>query len=201
MALIQAAKNLKISIKVLDVRTRKDLKEIAALIIPGGESTTIQKLCEREGMLNTMRAVPAIFGTCAGAIMLAKSILHKTPDQKSLERIDIEVDRNAYGRQTESFEKRIQTSLGPVSAVFIRAPKITKVGKNVKILAQIDQQVLVCEEKVRNVYSLAACFHPELTTTLFHEYFLKKIAQYYFALPGGNGNGVPDGSTGFNARE
>lgn len=174
-AIREASRKTKIPIDLIELRTKTPISTLHGLIIPGGESTTLSKLCEREDMLGGMKKIPFIFGTCAGAIMLSKSILHKTPDQKTLERMNIEVDRNAYGRQTESFQEDLSTILGTIPAIFIRAPKITKVGKKVKILAQKNEEILVCEEKVGNIYSLAACFHPELTTTLFHEYFLKKI--------------------------
>ena len=126
-------------------------------------------------LFEDMKGVPYLFGTCAGAILLAKHVLHKAPDQRTLERMDITVDRNAYGRQTESFQKLIPTMLGTFSAVFIRAPKITSVGKNVKILAKDEGNILACEEAVGKQYFLACAFHPEMTSTLFHEYFLKKI--------------------------
>ena len=80
-------------------------------------------------MREKMKQIKNIFGTCAGAIMLAKQVLHKTYDQKTLELMDIEIDRNAYGRQTESFEKDVETSLGNIHAVFIRAPRIIRVKK------------------------------------------------------------------------
>lgn len=176
-ATIFAVKKLHASISVIPVRTKKELHTCLALIMPGGESTTLAKLSEREHMFEDMKRIPYLFGTCAGAILLAKHVLHKEPDQKTLQRMDIAVDRNAYGRQTESFEKSITTILGKVNAVFIRAPKITAVGKNVKILAKDDGEILACEETIGNQYFLATTFHPELTTSLFHEYFLQKFLQ------------------------
>lgn len=173
-----ATKKLHRNISVLPVRTKKEVLACSALILPGGESTTLAKLCEREDMLTDMKRVPNLFGTCAGAILLAKHVLHKAAGQKTLECMDITVDRNAYGRQTESFEKPIVTNLGKLNAVFIRAPKITTVGKNVKILAADEDNILACEEKVGSQYFLAAAFHPEMTSTLFHEYFLEKIISF-----------------------
>ena len=170
-----ASKNLHLDIEVVPVRTRDIISHLDAMIIPGGESTTLHKLCEREGMWEKMKKIRNIFGTCAGAIMLAKVIHHKTPDQKTLALMDIEIDRNAYGRQTESFEKDVRTSLGNIQAVFIRAPRIKKAGKNVKILARNKGEIIACEQTRDNNYYLAACFHPELTSTLFHEYFIKKV--------------------------
>lgn len=170
-----ASKNLNLNIEVIPVRTKDVVYTLDALIIPGGESTTLHKLCEREGMWEKMKQIKNIFGTCAGAIMLAKQVLHKTQDQKTLELMNIEIDRNAYGRQTESFKKDVKTSLGKIHAVFIRAPRIIGVKKEVNILAKNDGEIIACEQKINNNYYLASCFHPELTSTIFHEYFLKKI--------------------------
>lgn len=170
-----AARKLKIPIEVLSVKTRQDLAGIDGLIIPGGESTTLYKLCEREGMWEEIKKVKNVFGTCAGAIMLAKAVLHKTADQKTLELMDIEIDRNAYGRQTESFEKTISTAIGKMDAVFIRAPKIIKAGKDINVLARLHDEVIACEQQTKTGYYLALCFHPELTSTAFHEYFLRQI--------------------------
>lgn len=171
----QAAKNLHLDIEIIPIRTKQSLQGSDALIIPGGESTTLYKLCRGEGMWEGMKRIRNIFGTCAGAIMLAKSIHNKTKDQKILELMDIEVDRNAYGRQVQSFVKKIKTNLGMVEAVFIRAPRISRVGKTVNILAKNGKEAVACEERKGNKFYLALCFHPELTTTAFHEYFLKNI--------------------------
>lgn len=170
----KAAKNLHLNLEIIEVRTRKQLKGLDGLIIPGGESTTIQKLSQRVGIWEDIKKIKNIFGTCAGAIMLAKTVYHKIEDQKTLELMDIVIDRNAYGKQAQSFEKNIQTFLGKIKAVFIRAPKIISVGKKVKVLALEKGEILACEQQ-NSQYLLATSFHPELTTTLFHEYFLKKI--------------------------
>ncbi len=175
-ALKKAAINLNLHVSIVEVRNTKELQLLSGLIIPGGESTTLFKLCEREGMLEAIKEVPAIFGTCAGAIMLAKKVLSKSEGQKSLGLMDIEIDRNAYGRQAESFEGGLDTKLGRIEAIYIRAPRILKKGKSVRILAERDGEVLACEEKVGPNYYLAACFHPELTTSVFHEYFLEHLA-------------------------
>lgn len=171
----QAAQNLRKQLAVIPIRTKETLKTCQALIIPGGESTTLAKLCERENMWETMKKTLAIFGTCAGAIMLAKHVRHKAPGQHTLALMDITVDRNAYGRQTESFEKPLKTELGTLPAIFIRAPKITNVGKSVRILAKDDNNILACEERVGKQFFMAVAFHPEMTSPLFHEYFLSQI--------------------------
>lgn len=171
----QAAKNLHSDIEIIPIRTKQSLHGLDALIIPGGESTTLYKLCREEGMWEGMKRIRNIFGTCAGAIMLAKTILHKAEDQKTLALMDIEVDRNAYGRQVQSFVKKIKTNLGTVEAVFIRAPRIISIGKTVNVLAKNGKEAVACEERKGKKFYLAFCFHPELTTTAFHEHFLKNI--------------------------
>jgi len=172
----RAAFNLKLAVQLVPVRQKQDLAGLDGLIIPGGESTTIYKLCVREDMVAGLQRIRNIFGTCAGAIMLAKSLQNPAEGQKTLGLMDIEVDRNAYGRQSHSFQAGIDTVLGATEAVFIRAPKITRVGPAVNVLARFDNQVIACEETTSQDYYLALSFHPELTTTLFHEYFLKRVA-------------------------
>lgn len=163
---------------VCKVRTKEDLVDIAALIIPGGESTVISQHILKEDLLPTIQQINFIFGTCAGAILLAKKIHHKAQGQQSLGVMDISVDRNAYGRQTNSFEKKITTKIGSINAVFIRAPKISILStKKVSVLGKNNGDIVACEQFVNGKYYLALSFHPELTTTLFHEYFLKKLSQ------------------------
>ena len=178
-AVKDAAKKLRKDVDVVAVREKKDLASLSGLILPGGESTTFYKLCQREGIFGEIKKIRNILGTCAGAIMLSKNARNKTKDQETLELMDIEVARNAYGRQNESFEAEIKTSLGEMHAFFIRAPKITRVGKNVKVLAKYNGEIIACEEESKGKYYLALAFHPELTTTLFHEHFLRRI----FAAP------------------
>lgn len=163
-AVLKSAKKIRKNVKIFPVRTKKDLRNLNGLIIPGGESTTIQKLCEREQMLGEIKKIKNIFGTCAGTIILA-----------NLKLLNIEVERNAYGRQTESFEKDIKSTLGNFNAIFIRAPKIKKITNGIDVLAKDENEILAVEQKDQGKYYLAACFHPELTTTIFHEYFLKHI--------------------------
>lgn len=89
--------------------------------------------------------------------------------------MDIEVDRNAYERQTESFEESVETTFGKMDAVFIRAPKITRIGKEVNILSRYKSTIIACEQRSKSGFYIATCFHPELTTTAFHEYFIKNL--------------------------
>lgn len=174
-ALEKAASRARISIRTSEVRAKDDLQGLGGLVIPGGESTTLQILCEREKMFPAMRRVKNIFGTCAGAIMLAKSVHNRKSGQKTLALMDIEIDRNAYGRQIESAEKALQTTFGPIRGMFIRAPKILSMGAKVRALAHSGQEIVACEERVGDRYYLAACFHPELTTIVFHEHFLRQL--------------------------
>ncbi|MGV8084917.1 MAG: pyridoxal 5'-phosphate synthase glutaminase subunit PdxT [Candidatus Bilamarchaeum sp.] len=171
----EAAQNMKTDCHIIEVRTKEDLTGLSGIILPGGESTVFQKLLEREGMFEEIKKVPAIFGTCAGAIMLSKIIHNKAENQQTLQLMDIEIDRNGYGRQSESFEDQISTSLGKLNAIFIRAPRIKKVSPVVAILAKRNDETIACEQKIGNKYYLAACFHPELSSNLFHEYFLSAV--------------------------
>jgi len=156
------------------VKYAEQLGACDALIIPGGESTTIGKLIVRFGLVEPLREFAAagkpVFGTCAGLILLAKNLVGS--DQFRLNLMDIVVERNAYGRQTESFEAPLESSvLGapPLHGVFIRAPKIKSIGKAVEPLAYYQGQVVFCRQG--NLF--AATFHPELTADdRVHRYFL-----------------------------
>lgn len=171
-----AAKKLGLKCDVVAVKYKNDFNELDRLIIPGGESTTLWKLIEREGIVDKIKSVKAIFGTCAGAIMIAKKVKGLVDEQKSLDLVDIETDRNAYGPQTESFETDIETALGKMHAVFIRAPKIN-VEKNVRVLGKHNNEIVAAEQRTKDKFYLITSFHPELTTTLFHEYFLRTTSR------------------------
>jgi 5'-phosphate synthase pdxT subunit len=145
------------------VRRADDLDAVDGLIIPGGESTTMLKFIEEENLAASItdfaRQSKPIFGTCAGAILLAREVYN--PAQVSLGLIDIGVERNGYGRQVDSFIAEVETAIevGPLEAVFIRAPKIKRVGPEVEVLASLNGEPVLVRE--RNI--LAATFHPELT--------------------------------------
>lgn len=162
---------------VIPVKRKNDLVAIDALLIPGGESTVISRLISRENCWGEIRAIPNIFGTCAGAIMLAKNVSgQEEGGQGSLGVMNIEVDRNAYGSQTESFEERLNTRFGSTDAVFIRAPKIKKIGIGCEVLAtRANGEIVAVSERIGSNFYLTTTFHPELSTTLFHEYFIKSI--------------------------
>lgn len=158
----------------VDVRRADQLDDVDALIIPGGESTTIGKLAERYDIIPKLRERVAagmpVWGTCAGAIFLAKDVPgHPHP---IAELMDISVERNAFGRQQESFETDLDVKGfdSPYHAVFIRAPKIGRVGKSVEALATLEDGTVVA---ARQGNLLATSFHPELTKDdRFHRYFL-----------------------------
>jgi 5'-phosphate synthase pdxT subunit len=158
-----------------DVRTREDLKDVDALIIPGGESTTLARLMEKSGLDQALqerhRHGMPLYGSCAGMILLAKEIVENKP--RSLGLMDITVSRNAYGRQADSFEADLQIkNIGAFHAVFIRAPKITRSGPHVEVLAEHDGVPVFARQG--NV--LVSSFHPELTDdTRIHEYFLHMV--------------------------
>lgn len=169
----------KIDVPVTEVRTPKQLDKIDGLIIPGGESTTINKLMDKyrfkERLKDFKRSGKPIFGTCAGLIILGSDVSGKG---FGLGFIDMKVKRNAYGRQIESFEEMVSINFNhkpdPVGfkSIFIRAPKIVYTGKNVKILSSLDDEVLLAREE--NI--LVCTFHPELTDdTRIHEYFIEMI--------------------------
>jgi pyridoxal 5'-phosphate synthase pdxT subunit len=174
---IKILKDLDVS--VTEIRFSCQLENIDGLIIPGGESTTINKLMDKYGfkekLKNFRRSGKPIFGTCAGLIILASGVSGKGA---GLGFIDMKVKRNAYGRQIDSFEEMVSINFDhkpePVKfkSVFIRAPKIVYTGKNVKVLSRSGDEILLAREK--NI--LVCAFHPELTDdTRIHEYFIEMI--------------------------
>ncbi len=163
-----------------EVRLASDLDGLDGLIIPGGESTTIGKLLDQFGLLEPLRALIRrgfpVYGTCAGAILLARDI--GGLDQPLLATMDLRVERNAFGRQLQSFETQLVVKhIGeePFPAVFIRAPAIREVGSEVEALAMLDDQTIVA---ARQGPLLVTCFHPELTDDeRVHRYFLDQVRQ------------------------
>jgi pyridoxal 5'-phosphate synthase pdxT subunit len=166
-----------IGVTAVEVRLPHDLADIDGLIIPGGESTTIGKLAVRFDLMEPIRLLASsmpVWGTCAGAIFLARDSRHSQP---MLGLMDIRVRRNAFGRQAESFETDLEIpeivtadNCRKVHAVFIRAPLIESVGADVKVLARLSDGRIVAARE-RNL--LATSFHPELTgDDRFHRYFL-----------------------------
>jgi len=177
----------RLKVRALPVRKPEDLDSLDGLIIPGGESTTIGKLLRRWKLLNPVRALidagKPVWGTCAGLILLAKDIgqtpqkggAHVIPTRLAV--MDIKVDRNAYGRQTASFEANLPADWlpggGTFPAVFIRAPHIEAIGKDVVPLLYYKDEVVAA---VQNQQIFVTTFHPELTgDSRLHEYFLSLI--------------------------
>lgn len=165
-------------VKAIAVKTKEELNLVQGIIIPGGESTAIGKLLEEFSLIGPLReriekGLP-VWGTCAGMILLAKKI-NKDP-KAYLKVMNIEVKRNAYGSQLESFqEQKIIRGISkePIPLVFIRAPYVERVWGSVDILAEVDGKIVACREK----NMLATSFHPELTEDLsFHKYFVEMIS-------------------------
>lgn len=166
----------KLGIEGREVRLPEHLQDLDGLIIPGGESTTLSRLLTiyqmREPITQMARQGKALWGTCAGMIMMAHEITEEDPIPLQL--MDIGVQRNAFGRQIDSFEQDLEIAAfdsSPFHAVFIRAPVITRVGDQVKLLAQLPdgRPVAVQQDNL-----LATSFHPELTNDpRFHRYFLE----------------------------
>jgi 5'-phosphate synthase pdxT subunit len=161
----------------VEIRNPEELADLDGLIIPGGESTTMLKFLERRHFFDALKEFAhrrPTFGTCAGAILLAKEVRH--PAQKSLGALDAVVERNAYGRQIDSSILSAPSSLpgDPLEMVFIRAPRITEVGPDVQVLAQRDGfPVLVRQGKL-----MAATFHPELSQDRrVHRQFVQMVAE------------------------
>ncbi|CAB49707.1 pyridoxal 5'-phosphate synthase glutaminase subunit PdxT [Pyrococcus abyssi] len=173
-----ALKKLGVSGEAIWLKKPEQLKEVSAIIIPGGESTTISRLMQKTGLFEPVKKLIEdglpVMGTCAGLIMLSREVLGATPEQRFLEVLDVRVNRNAYGRQVDSFEAPVRLSFDdePFIGVFIRAPRIVELlSDRVKPLAWLEDRVVGVEQD--NIIGLE--FHPELTDdTRVHEYFLKK---------------------------
>jgi 5'-phosphate synthase pdxT subunit len=165
----------------LTVRRPEELAEIDALILPGGESTTIAQLAHTFNLFDPIRerissGMP-VYGSCAGMILLADRILDGAQNQLTFGGIDMTVRRNAFGRQVDSFESDLTFDLAPLQAVFIRAPWVEEVGKDVEVLAEVKGSDGVSHPvAVRQGSLFATSFHPELTGDLrVHRYFFDQV--------------------------
>ena len=172
---------------VVEVKTPEQLSAVEGLVIPGGESTTISKLAVAFGLLEPIRSalrggLPS-YGSCAGMIMLADTILDGRPDQETFGGLDVVVRRNAFGRQVDSFEADLHAPAiagdAPMRAVFIRAPWVETVGPGVEVLARIESGprtgTIVAVQQGR---VMATSFHPELTADhRVHAYFVDLVRQ------------------------
>ena len=172
---------LNCEVEALAVRRASEIESIDALVLPGGESTTIVQLAEVFGIFNLIKdkisnGMP-VYGSCAGMILLADQILDAKEGQKSFGGLDITVRRNAFGRQVDSFESDIAFNDGSdqlIRAVFIRAPWVEKVSESVQVLASIDSHPVA----VRSKTALATSFHPEITCdNRIHRYFIEQVAR------------------------
>lgn len=163
------------------VRRSSEIDQIDALVLPGGESTTIAQLSEVFGIYDQIKSRIAdgmpVYGSCAGMILLANEILDAKVGQKTFGGLNITVRRNAFGRQVDSFESDISFKDGSsdlIRAVFIRAPWVEKVGEDVEVLATVDAHPVA----VRSKTLLATSFHPELTGDhRIHRYFIEEVAR------------------------
>lgn len=159
--------------EVHEVRTAGDLEDLDGLVIPGGESTTMLKLLNEEKLFEPLcefGETKPVFGTCAGAILLASDVLN--PRQPSLSLMDLTVERNAYGRQIDSRIAHIDIDGKPAEAVFIRAPVIRRVGPGVRVLAEYQSSPVLVEQGKH----LVATFHPELSDgNPVHQQFVEKV--------------------------
>jgi pyridoxal 5'-phosphate synthase pdxT subunit len=154
-----------LGVDAFEARQPADIERADGLVIPGGESSTMSKLLVAYGLEGPIRDLyergGALFGTCAGMILLARSAVDGLPDQRYLGLIDLEVRRNAFGRQVHSFEGRVELTGDPepMTGVFIRAPQVERVGPGVEVLASLDgQPVAAAQGRV-----MVTAFHPELT--------------------------------------
>jgi 5'-phosphate synthase pdxT subunit len=163
----------------VDVRTPEHLAGIDALVMPGGESTTVSMLLESSELFDPvaerLRDGLPVFGTCAGLILLARDVIDGRADQRSFGVLDVAVRRNAFGRQVDSFEADLDIDGlegGPFPAVFIRAPVVERAGEGVDVLALVDDAPVL----VRQGSVLAAAFHPELSGDLrLHQLFMEGL--------------------------
>jgi len=168
-------------VEAVAVRRAEEIESIDALVLPGGESTTIAQLAEVFGIFdliqNKIKQGMPVYGSCAGMILLANEILDAKKDQKSFGGLDITVRRNAFGRQVDSFESDIAFNDGSaqlIRAVFIRAPWVEKTSNSVQVLASVDAHPVA----VRSDTALATSFHPELTGDhRIHRYFIEQVAR------------------------
>lgn len=166
--------------EAVSVRRPEELASVDGLIIPGGESSVMDKLTRLFGMAEPLKAAISaglpIYGTCAGLIMLADEILDSIEGQQSLGGLDVSVRRNAFGSQVDSFETNLTVPViggAPMHAVFIRAPLVERLGDAVQVLARLTDGRVVAVEQGN---LLGTSFHPEVTNDLrFHDYFLAKV--------------------------
>ena len=190
-----------LGVEAVPVRRPEELAAVDALVVPGGESTTMAKLAARFGLLEPLRAAVAaglpVYGSCAGMIMLADRLLDAPADQTTVGGLDVTVRRNAFGRQVDSFEAQVEIeglAGGPVHAVFIRAPWVEEAAEGVQVLGQVvggpaDGRIVA----VRQGNLVATSFHPELTGDRRVHALFVEIVRRHLAEQAGVGAGDEGG--------
>lgn len=163
------------------VRTRQELESVDALVLPGGESTTMSRLLRvfdlEEPLCARLEDGMPTLATCAGMILLSRQVLDGRPDQLALGTLDLVTRRNGFGRQVDSFEADVEVEplgVAPLRGVFIRAPQIVEVGARAHVIAELDGMPVAVEQGPH----LAVCFHPEMTDDVrLHRYFVERVDQ------------------------
>jgi 5'-phosphate synthase pdxT subunit len=197
-----------LGVEVVTVRRPEELAGVDALVVPGGESTTIGKLTARAGLLEPLRAAVAgglpVYGSCAGMVVLADRLVDAPPDQVTVGGLDVTVRRNAFGRQVDSFESQVEldgVAGGPVHAVFIRAPWVEEAGADVQVLGRVvggaaDGRIVA----VRQGNLVATSFHPELTGDRRVHALFVDIVRRHLAARAGVAAGDEGGQDSVNER-
>lgn len=182
---IAALDSLDLDIVATEIRRASEIAEVDALVLPGGESTTIAKLARSFDLFDVLQkrisAGMPVYGSCAGMILLADRVVDAARGQETFGGIDMTVRRNAFGRQIDSFEMDIDfegINGGAVKGVFIRAPWVEEIGQNVEVLATVTQDELLHPVAVRQGHLLATSFHPEISgDNRVHRYFVQQVCQ------------------------
>ncbi len=173
-------------VEAINIRRVSELNQVDALILPGGESTTIAQLAETFGIFTSIQerisAGMPVYGSCAGMILLANHVLDAAPTQRTFGGIDVTVRRNAFGRQVDSFETDVHVAHiegAPIKAVFIRAPWVEEIGQGVEVLASVTSaDGMTHPVAIRQGPLLATSFHPELTSdSRIHRYFVEEVCK------------------------
>lgn len=172
-------------VEAIPVRRAQEIEAVDALVIPGGESTTIAHLAQTFGVFdlisNRIKSGLPVYGSCAGMILLADRVLDATADQRTFGGMDITVRRNAFGRQVDSFEIDIAIeglTNSTMRAVFIRAPWVEQIGAGVQVLSSVTREGVSHPVAVRQGHMLATSFHPELTDdSRIHRYFVQEVCK------------------------
>lgn len=172
-------------VEAVPVRRAQEIEEVDALVIPGGESTTIAHLAQTFGVFDLIskriKSGLPVYGSCAGMILLADRVLDATEDQRTFGGMDITVRRNAFGRQVDSFEIDIAIeglTNSTMRAVFIRAPWVEQIGPGVQVLSSVTREGVSHPVAVRQGHMLATSFHPELTDdSRIHRYFVQEVCK------------------------